>query len=155
MFQSTLPVRGATKYHIHRRKCIRFQSTLPVRGATLDKQYGDAEKEFQSTLPVWGATRLFPLPLTPVSVSIHAPRAGSDKLIFFIETLFNSVSIHAPRAGSDADDAGFVYDQLVSIHAPRAGSDCISYSIFPVKRCFNPRSPCGERLAPDGGGSLV
>ena len=81
VFQSTLPVRGATScrnlwYNIH----VGFQSTLPVRGATCDSDRlaaaiaisihapragSDINKLknwmnvilFQSTLPVWGATR--------------------------------------------------------------------------------------------------
>ena len=35
---------------------------------------------------------------------------------------------------------------LVSIHAPRVGSDIRSRSARTNCRCFNPRSPCGERL---------
>jgi len=33
-----------------------FQSTLPVRGATIRGNIGFCNKEFQSTLPVRGAT---------------------------------------------------------------------------------------------------
>ena len=57
IFQSTLPVRGATggdgaNYLFG----IGFQSTLPVRGATTTRRRFTAIKEFQSTLPVRGAT---------------------------------------------------------------------------------------------------
>ena len=78
-FQSTLPVRGATKkdfqsnyggaISIHapragsdaRTQTIKlahgaFQSTLPVRGATLTALTGGIRLKFQSTLPVRGAT---------------------------------------------------------------------------------------------------
>ena len=80
-FQSTLPVRGATRplrfcaaSNLHfnprspcgerratRRKiscCMKFQSTLPVRGATINNHI----------LPYIG------------DISIHAPRAGSDEM---------------------------------------------------------------------------
>ena len=50
MFQSTLPVRGATKARAAFGQCQKFQSTLPVRGATCVCVW------FQSTLPVRGAT---------------------------------------------------------------------------------------------------
>jgi len=60
LFQSTLPVRGAT----HRGQTIsytlRFQSTLPVRGATNQLAKAILAEEFQSTLPVRGATRITP-----------------------------------------------------------------------------------------------
>ena len=68
--------RGATD--LTRRKSI-FQSTLPVWGATDLLRRQRELCEFQSTLPVWGATakrgardRVTPL------ISIHAPRMGSD-----------------------------------------------------------------------------
>ena len=79
-------------------------------------------------------------------ISIHAPRAGSDKKVSFLvqhDRDFNprspcgerqmppfchirklEISIHAPRAGSDghiAFNAAHVVG--ISIHAPRAGSD--------------------------------
>ena len=34
LFQSTLPLRGATRYNIHQKHPQQFQSTLPLRGAT-------------------------------------------------------------------------------------------------------------------------
>ena len=60
LFQSTLPVRGATVCDGEKEEKTLFQSTLPVRGATVC----DGEKEektlFQSTLPVRGATTMRP-----------------------------------------------------------------------------------------------
>ena len=78
--------------------------------------------------------------------SIHAPRAGSDKINIdpkpmrgafnprspggerLQAVLYNAyadyLSIHAPRAGSDNSQAYSLYnDHMLSIHAPRAGSD--------------------------------
>ena len=80
------------------------------------------------------------------TISIHAPRAGSDSLEglqnqigdLFQSTLpvrgatyrrryksrYRDISIHAPRAGSDVDRVPRDnYDVFISIHAPRAGSD--------------------------------
>ena len=55
-----------------------FQSTLPVRGATTKCIYPAIARAFQSTLPVRGATFCH-LPLrAALTISIHAPRAGSD-----------------------------------------------------------------------------
>ena len=56
IFQSTLPVRGATRSWRISTAGARFQSTLPVRGATWYAQGVDLAGEFQSTLPVRGAT---------------------------------------------------------------------------------------------------
>ena len=98
LFQSTLPVWGATCFEHENRRwhtnfnprspCgerlnyfrmiltdITFQSTLPVWGATLAPEY----RGFQSTLPVWGATKSIYNILSQQNISIHAPRVGSDR----------------------------------------------------------------------------
>ena len=55
-----------------------FQSTLPVWGATLDVYMAHRPGAFQSTLPVWGATAHFYAGVLVRRISIHAPRVGSD-----------------------------------------------------------------------------
>ena len=55
-----------------------FQSTLPVRGATTAKAHPTTATAFQSTLPVRGATIARTAMSISVVISIHAPRAGSD-----------------------------------------------------------------------------
>ena len=56
-----------------------FQSTLPVKGATKSISWKYRTWKFQSTLPVKGATisdsRLYDY----LAISIHAPREGSDQ----------------------------------------------------------------------------
>ena len=57
-----------------------------------------------------------------------------------------SISIHAPRVGSDSDwDAQLCRTQEISIHAPRVGSDKSAAPVGAPATHFNPRSPCGER----------
>ena len=58
LFQSTLPVWGATKYNRGTMFWAIFQSTLPVWGATNPFLAVLGDNRFQSTLPVWGATHL-------------------------------------------------------------------------------------------------
>ena len=57
-----------------------------------------------------------------------------------------SISIHAPRAGSDGLHITHLTKKKISIHAPRAGSDPLRAGRQGRQRYFNPRSPCGERL---------
>ena len=59
-----------------------FQSTLPVGGATPVSTFEMPEELlFQSTLPVGGATiHIIDRP-SPIQISIHAPRGGSDVLL--------------------------------------------------------------------------
>ena len=124
---------------------------------------------FQSTLPVGGATRQISDGISiHQSISIHAPRGGSDskyhpllpKTLTFQSTLpvggatfvaqrlvfWLLISIHAPRGGSDADNFDWQKAIPISIHAPRGGSDTKNSSNANKDYYFNPRSPWGERL---------
>ena len=102
------------------------------------------------------------------TISIHAPREGSDVDDYQFVRLWN-ISIHAPREGSDHLFLGDVLGgQKISIHAPREGSDtgCGNeyvrrpefLSTLPARGAtaesrrplvagghFYPRSPRGER----------
>ena len=79
-------------------------------------------QEFQSTLPARGATRWFGRSPKQNSISIHAPRTGSD-VISVLLTLASNISIHAPRTGSDLSVTIYCFIRIISIHAPRTGSD--------------------------------
>ena len=102
--------------------------------------------QFQSTLPGWGATKPPSGYLHVRSISIHAPRMGSDlpaksparSIRSFQSTLpgwgathadrrlraRRDISIHAPRMGSDCRSGrGNLHEHMISIHAPRMGSD--------------------------------
>ena len=58
------------------------------------------------------------------------------------------ISIHAPRAGCDARLPEERWKDIISIHAPRAGCDTSRATSFARHRpYFNPRTPCGVRLA--------
>ena len=78
---------------------------------------------FQSTLPVWGATLQQSVKITGSSISIHAPRVGSDHAGnggIIHRNLFQStlpVCGATPAQVSDPDLLS------ISIHAPRVGSD--------------------------------
>ena len=122
-FQSTLPVRGATKdapietitgdisIHAPRAGSDPLISTLSAsllyfnpRSPCGERLYNyHADKVFilfQSTLPVRGATTSRKHQNIFIKISIHAPRAGSDsKTSRKHQNTF--ISIHAPRAGSD------------------------------------------------------
>ena len=102
---------------------LQFQSTRPVRGAT----------------PAGGSHRQTP------GISIHAPRAGRDK-VALVEASANGISIHAPRAGRDV-----VFGNLsawLRNFNPRApcGARRKIFSKTHFKTNFNPRAPCGARL---------
>ena len=169
IFQSTLPARGATNGSGV--SCWRtlFQSTLPARGATVTGLMPLSEAKFQSTLPARGATQLpwrlrgacchfnprsphgerrsaFAQPSRGQSISIHAPRTGSDSWDYISEAYSVYISIHAPRTGSDRSKCrNFAVMSCISIHAPRTGSDLPLITLYIHFAYFNPRSPHGER----------
>ena len=78
IFQSTPPVRGATLQGLNAVALSPFQSTPPVRGATGITKAGTAPNVFQSTPPVRGATKRHSVSSGGGGISIHAPRAGGD-----------------------------------------------------------------------------
>ncbi len=79
-----------------------FQSTLPLRGATVLSAPEVRRLLFQSTLPLRGATELAGREeLLNVLISIHTPLAGSDPFPAGLRKR-RSISIHTPLAGSDA-----------------------------------------------------
>ena len=122
-FQSTRPVRGATTSSLPNPRTIRRFNPRAPCGARPPMERNSPHREvFQSTRPVRGATFV---------------ESDSDVRRF--------VSIHAPRAGRDAVIFAKIDSVLVSIHAPRAGRDSVAFCSFWAASCFNPRAPCGAR----------
>ena len=122
-FQSTLPARGATPLQPVKSTKSRFQSTLPARGATNEEMQRVRQKAFQSTLPARGATGAAGCESRHRKISIHAPRTGSDRLLWLTQarlTHFNPRSPHGERLRSKNNRN---YTSCISIHAPRTGSD--------------------------------
>ena len=58
-----------------------FQSTLPMRGATRHTENVYDGSKFQSTLPMRGATGRLRGVGQRKTISIHAPHAGSDQVL--------------------------------------------------------------------------
>ena len=123
-----------------------FQSTRPMRGATKGFLESLEDMMFQSTRPMRGATRSRGV-CCPASGCFN-PRApyGARRSIWIRRTTSN-VSIHAPHAGRDLMDMPQLNAMRVSIHAPHAGRDLRQPPKQWGKSGFNPRAPCGARPA--------
>ena len=168
VFQSTLPVWGATRQTLRIAVLITFQSTLPVWGATCSPQHKDsaggyfnprspcgerlhhnyekqAENRFQSTLPVWGATTVSTEDKFTVIISIHAPRVGSDPARYSSQRHRCNFNPRSPCGERLYHTYCITAGTPISIHAPRVGSDNRSCTLLCCHMYFNPRSPCGER----------
>ena len=121
---SLLPEWGATLVREGYRSHKLFQSTLPVWGATRGSA-GAALRptDFNPRFPSGerrGHHQDHPRDLW---ISIHAPRVGSD-LGGPGGRGICPISIHAPRVGSDRKDHTRTRGPAqISIHAPRVGSD--------------------------------
>ena len=167
LFQSTLPVWGATIAAKATRSSAGFQSTLPVWGATsstcrtlsesshfnprspcgerrCDTAVSDEYEIFQSTLPVWGATQYL-LPCTPPHLfQSTLPVWGATEIRPLATASVRFQSTLPVWGATDRAPAAGARQQI-SIHAPRVGSDETSIrNLFAIVD-FNPRSPCGER----------
>ena len=166
-----------------------FQSTLPLRGATA---FWSASAHFYSIsihAPLTGSDEFDGLPIDRLRISIHAPLTGSDLLLYAMYRS-RSISIHAPLTGSDESVGSkswgihhfnprspygerpyryrcediprrfqstlplrgatmvpppFGRGHHISIHAPLTGSDPADLPGSRGTPDFNPRSPYGER----------
>ena len=119
-----------------------FQSTLPVRGATQPPKLRGKSCGFQSTLPVRGATVLIAGNANADHISIHAPREGSDDG-YQADSLFSPIfQSTLPVRGATGIFHKSCRKRSISIHAPREGSDS-ARGRRRRRRCtdFNPRSP--------------
>ena len=122
-----------------------FQSTPPLRGATRQPSNQPNEGKFQSTPPLRGATDFVTCAVAYLKISIHTPLAGSDTppdphvvpTMTFQSTpplrgatrvlapcrAVATISIHTPLAGSDSVRVAVRPAVGISIHTPLAGSD--------------------------------
>ena len=143
VFQSTRPLRGATKAPLSLFPEFLFQSTRPLRGATADILMSDLSHAFQSTRPLRGATLEDGKPLVCNKISIHAPLAGRDAWPSGI-TPPSPISIHAPLAGRDFTGPRMCFTSIISIHAPLAGRDSSGDGVG-VQRVISIHAPLAGR----------
>ena len=146
---------------------LNFNPRSPCGERLARQQRNGTFRSFQSTLPVWGATTSAWASDTTYTISIHAPRVGSDisrspttasnmpfqstlpvwgatRSLFRLQYTVRFQST-LPVWGATALNLWMTGGKHISIHAPRVGSDMHQSSRRAVPRYFNPRSPCGER----------
>ena len=146
-----------------------FQSTLPMRGATgTSTSKINHPADFNPHSPCGERHHKTVSRIQLSEISIHTPHAGSDRQFRKMQRLI-CISIHTPHAGSDSNllpsldrfsnfnphspcgerrfTSGIVHSCFViSIHTPHAGSDRWAVGVRHCRSHFNPHSPCGERL---------
>ena len=124
-----------------------FQSTLPLRGATHTERNGSLLTLFQSTLPLRGAT--VALRRDGVIQEHFNPHSPCGERLQQILDKANAllISIHTPLAGSDFSWAEWTPNTtLFQSTLPLRGATRTPTRSRRRGRYFNPHSPCGERL---------
>ena len=142
VFQSTHPVRGATRRSPHWRIRSRFQSTHPSRDATLLEKGLEHGPAISIHAPRGGVRPAAALgPCWFDGISIHAPRGGvrlGTSLYLCRERKFQST--HPVRGATKAMSV-FEWTMPISIHAPREGCDFTYPRELLSRSDFNPRTP--------------
>ncbi len=144
-------MRGATGQSPLHRPHLRFQSTLPVRGATKRLPGQLRRRGISIHAPRAGSDTPWRSHGASGKISIHAPRAGSDTLSLTAGDRVKVFQSTLPVRGATRAEAKKLAAQYISIHAPRAGSDEHTRRAKSGLCDFNPRSPCGERRGLYGG----
>ena len=136
------------KRHLEPPPELEFQSTRPVRGATRPGFPRYVRHQISIHAPRAGrdADQLQKLQ-NKLDISIHAPRAGRDRRSSRprpSSLYFNPRAPCGARRGRRADAFRALH---ISIHAPRAGRDVRTSRTGMCLGHFNPRAPCGARRA--------
>ena len=141
-FQSTRPVRGATRYEEACLEATVFQSTRPVRGATRTRDAAcTSAQPFQSTRPVRGATSDDTEPPAPPVFQSTRPVRGATSCAGSSAQWPTSFNPRAP-CGARLAGADRLREHLpVSIHAPRAGRDVLAAVRSAVEDLFQSTRP--------------
>ena len=123
-FQSTRPMRGATKQRgfFIMTDFISIHAPHAGRDSFIRDNYA-SQVGFQSTRPMRGATVQY----------LHTFSGEED---------FNP---RAPCGARRAERTDGIQRDCISIHAPHAGRDCLLVHIVHRSGHFNPRAPCGAR----------
>ena len=147
LFQSTLPLRGATAaaiLKIHRLPIsthaphagsdfefngqvlhlFLFQPTLPMRGATISSdEPGFHFIYFNPRSPCGERRQRHQDPYGSHKISTHAPHAGSDLTSSFASRVFLKFQPTLPMRGATIYLSRWSWRISISTHAPHAGSD--------------------------------
>ena len=145
VFQSTLPLRGATTMR-RSSPCRSYFNPHSPCGERLEPLATlGAGMAFQSTLPLRGATLGQAPNIKAAIISIHTPLAGSDLMGYAVALTEMQFQSTLPLRGATGQASHPHGRHSISIHTPLAGSDATHQRFQPSGRDFNPHSPCGER----------
>ena len=126
----------------------RFQSTLPMRGATRRLRARPRSPDAISIhAPRAGSDPVLgDLAREAETISIHAPRAGSDLFRHYSAQQYENFNPRSP-CGERPKPIPFPnFQTKFQSTLPMRGATFLPVLLPVSQRNFNPRSPCGERL---------
>ena len=169
-FQSTRPIRGATRFPAPSRHCHPISIHAPHTGRDCRRACIISRRmEISIHAPHTGRDTWSTQPQTiALGISIHAPHTGRDVCGWYDPAAgedFNprapygarrdtgngisavlGISIHAPHTGRDIQQGqGHLPVCQISIHAPHTGRDASPSAVVSLSWNFNPRAPYGAR----------
>ena len=146
-FQPTLPLRGATTPAPPSPEARVFQPTLPLRGATGTRARGPGSAPcFNPRSPCGERQAMAADGIKRQMFQPTLPLRGATGHTLNFSTSSSSFQPTLPLRGATPWRWHRKSSARVSTHAPLAGSDASTRARSGAVRCFNPRSPCGERL---------
>ena len=122
-----------------------FQSTLPMRGATRFAADNHLSQVISIHAPHAGSDAEFGFGETRLKNFNPRSPCGERPACTVLKTDTNRFQSTLPMRGATHVHDGFRTNRGISIHAPHAGSDARCPSTSWIRINFNPRSPCGER----------
>ncbi len=125
-----------------------FQSTLPLRGATGAVNVALPVAGISIHAPLAGSDS----PVTPAAaymvISIHAPLAGSDHQRRRAGTEIHHFNPRSPCGERRMKNSDCVSFRVFQSTLPLRGATILITAARFTSTDFNPRSPCGERPVP-------
>ena len=132
-------------YGSHARRLHHFNPRSPHGERHIQMFIGFARQRFQSTLPARGATARLWVQLSARSISIHAPRTGSDQGASSRPSTSLSFQSTLPARGATIKQGHTPGKERFQSTLPARGATPVTQAGLPGRRNFNPRSPHGER----------
>ena len=122
-----------------------FQSTRPIRGATKQAVCVGRVCQISIHAPHTGRDHAVGFAGGLVFISIHAPHTGRDVFASFSNTIFPPFQSTRPIRGATKPFYNTLVHIFISIHAPHTGRDPGIAGRNRDINDFNPRAPYGAR----------
>ena len=142
-FQSTRPIRGATRLELSKQgPHSDFNPRAPYGARRENFENSHFSSGFQSTRPIRGATKALAYDSNFYVISIHAPHTGRDRQQEKCQEqegkYFNPRAPYGARPPISACTASYI---LISIHAPHTGRDYGCSAVSPACLIFQSTRP--------------